>query len=200
MVKSLKRCKSLLGLVVLLPIVFGACSERPAELPADLQAASGLLNGKWSTACLQNPQQVADPDTPIGYVRETLEFLSLTATQTLEYFQDPNCVVATTAGQVANQNETFFLLKQSQLLSLDYPTGKTSTALGEASFLNLQVESVSIDDVLQTDEQLRQKGITLPTLLGLFIVTESDRLHLATAVETRPVNVPLDSFYERTTE
>ena len=200
MVKSLKGSKVFILIAALTPIVISACSERPEEVSEELKTTSNLLDGTWITACLQNPSPVTDPDAPTGYFRETLEFFSLNAMQTLEYFQDADCNVAVTAEQVANLDETLFLLKQSQQFSLEYPAGTTITDLGEASFLNLQVESVSIDDVVQSEEQLQQNGIELNSLLGLFIVTESERLHLSTSVAERPVTVPLDFFFERVIE
>ena len=110
MLKSLKASKVVILIAALLPIIISACSERPEEVPEELKATSNLLDGTWITTCMQNPQPVTDPDTPIGYFRQTLEFFSLNAIQTVEYFQDADCNVAVTAEQVANLDETLFLL------------------------------------------------------------------------------------------
>lgn len=174
-------------------LVLSACGSSP--IPDEFVKVTTLLNDKWDAGCLENPR--TDPEAPIGYVRETLEFSSLSVTQTFEYFQDANCTLHVTADQVANDDETFFLRKQTQQMSVEHQTGKTLTDLGEAYHLDLQVVAVSIDDVVQSDEQLAQLGIGLNKLLGLFIVTDSDRLHINAAVETRPDTVPLEYFYER---
>ena len=194
-----KKFIAVAPLAILLTVASG-CSDRPA--PDENAKAIALLNDTWDSGCHENPRPVDDPNSPVGYFRETLFIDGSSATQTIEYFDDPNCSVPVTSQQVVDQNDdTFFLSIQSQDLIVDYPEGSTITALGEARFIDLQVDSVAINNATLTEAELVDAGIELSQLLGLFIVTESDRLHLGTTnSDNRPITVPLDFSYERLAE
>ncbi len=194
-----KKFTAVAPLAILLTVASG-CSDRPA--PDENAKAIALLNDTWDSGCHENPRPVDDPNSPVGYFRETLFIDGSSATQTIEYFDDPNCSVPVTSQQVVDQNDdTFFLSIQSQDLIVDYPEGSTITALGEARFIDLQVDSVAINNATLTEAELVDAGIELSQLLGLFIVTESDRLHLGTTnSDNRPITVPLDFSYERLAE
>ena len=186
-------------LAILLTLA-GGCSDRPAT--DEVAKTTTLFNDTWDSGCHENPRPVDDPNSPVGYFRETLLIDDTNATQTIEYFDDANCSMPVTSQQVVDQNDdTFFLTIQSQELTVDYPTGTTITVLGEAQHIDLQVESVAINNVTLTETELEEAGIELSSMLGILIVTESDRLHLgATTSDSRPVTVPLDFSYERLAE
>jgi len=174
-----------------------ACGDN-SQLTNEAQDAVSALNDTWETDCLVNPTLNVDPDEPIGYFRETLRITTFTGTQTIEYFQDAACTVPVTESQVANENETLFLQNQSQVFSVSYPPGETETDLGTGFFLDLQEISVSIDDTELSEDELEEQDITLDDLLGLFVITESETLHLSTSsTDERPTTVPLDFFYTR---
>lgn len=182
--------------------------------PDERTEALDLLNDEWDAGCRENPTVETDVTSVTGYFRETLLIDGFNATQTFEYFQDAGCTVPVTPDQVANDEETFFLTRQSQEMSVSYPFGATTTDLGEAQHINLQVLSVAVDGVTLTEEELVEKNISLVSLLGIFIITESDRLHIGSktqpesealiidksAISSRPVSVPLDYFYTRKVE
>lgn len=185
--------KSILATALLLFI--SACDDAP--LPQEYLTALEQINGTWDAGCQENPRMATDPDSPVGYFRETLTVRRYSATQTFEYYLDANCTVPVNDNQVANTDETVFLQKQTQRMAVGYPQGTTSTAIGPAFHINLQVISVAVDDVVLTEEQLQEQRIELVDLEGIYIVTESDRLHLGTATDNRPDTVPLDYFYQR---
>jgi len=195
-----------------LAILFLCANTCSVKTPPDERTeALNLLNDEWDAGCRENPTVETDTTSVIGYYRETLLIDGFNATQTFEYFQDSGCTVPVTPDQVANDEETFFLTRQSQELSVSYPHGATTTELGEAYHINMQVLSVAVDGVTLTEEELLEKDINLVSLLGIFVITESDRLHIGSKTETesdafgidtsatssRPASVPLDYFYIR---
>ena len=186
-------------LAILLAIASG-CSDR--TVTDEVAKANTLFNDTWDSGCHENPRPVDDPNSPVGYFRETLLIDGTSATQTIEYFDDANCSVPVTSQQVVDQNDdTFFLIIQSQDLAVSYPVGTTLTELGEAQHIDLQVESVAINNITLTETELQDAGIELSRMLGIIIVTQSDRLHLgSTTSDLRPATVPLDFSYERLAE
>ncbi len=183
-----------IGSIALLTTV--ACSQDP--LSSEQATATSSLNDQWETTCLLNPQ--SEQDSEVGYFRETLSISTFTSSQTIEYFQDPSCAIPVTAEQVANQDQTFFLRKQTQQFAVGYPSGSTMTDLGEGFFLNLQVVAVSIDDRVLSETELQSQAIEMQDLLALFVITDSDQLHIASSAEQRPTTVPNDFFYNRASE
>ena len=183
--------KFIVPLAILITVASG-CSDGPE--PGNRPVA--LLNATWDRGCHENPRPVDDPDSPLGFFRETLIIDDFSALQTIEYFDDANCSVPVTAQQVVDQDDdTFFLTSQSQVLSLSFPLGTTTTALGQARHIDLQPLSVSINDVPLTEAEREEAGIELSRQLGIYIVTDSDRLHLGstTSVSYTHLRAPRDS-------
>ena len=187
--------KFIAPLAILITVASG-CSDGPE--PGNRPDA--LLNATWDSGCHENPRPVDDPNSPLGFFRETLLIDDFSATQTIEYFDDANCSVPVTDQRVVDQDDdTFFLSSQSQELSLSFPLGTTTTALGQARHIDLLTESVAINGVTLTEAERKEAGIELTQQLGIYIVTDSERLHLgSTTLDQRPTRIPLDFFYERT--
>jgi len=181
-------------LAILLTVV-SACSDGPE--PGNRPIA--LLNDTWDSGCHENPRPIDDPNSPLGFFRETLIIDDFSATQTIEYFNDANCRVPVSDQRVIDQNDdTFFLSSQSQVFTVSFPLGTTTTALGQARHIDFQVESVAINNVTLTEAELKEANIKLGQMLGIYIVTDSERLHLGSTTSTqRPFRIPLDFFYER---
>ena len=184
-------------LTILLTVASG-CSDGPE--PGNRPIA--LLNDTWDSGCHENPRPVDDPDSPLGFFRETLLIDDFSATQTTRYFDDANCSVPVTSEQVTDQDDDMlFLTSQSQELSLSFPLGTSTTALGQARHIDMQTLSVAINGVTLTEAELEEAGIELSLQLGIYIVTDSQRLHLgSTTSDERPFRIPLDFFYERSAE
>jgi len=183
-------------MAILLTVANG-CSDNP--VPDENTKAVALLSDTWDSGCHENPRPEDDPNSPLGFFRETLLIDGFSATQTIEYFDDANCRVPVSSQQVVDQNDdTFFLSVQSQELIVSYPLGTTTTALGQARHIDFQVQSVAINNTTLTETELEEAGIELSEILGIYIVTESERLHLGTTtLNSRPTTIPLDFSYER---
>ncbi len=172
-----------------------ACSARDAE-PVPTHIA--LLTDQWETACLSHDLLQADENGETGYFRETLLIETSVATQTINYFQDADCSIPVTPNQVSSEDETFFLQSQTTTLAVNYPDGTTATTLGVANYIDLSQIAVAIDNATLTEQQLTDRQIELQELLGIFVITESDRLHLAATNDgSRADTLPLSFFYTR---
>lgn len=183
--------------VALLLLGSSYCSDNGA--PPQQTAALEALNGNWKTSCLENPRDESIANSVIGYYDETLQINGLNASLTFNYYQDPECSLAVTAEQVVNPvDQRFTLQSQSKKLSLSFPFGTTSTDLGSAQHINLLESSVMIDGETLSESELQERSIELDNLLGIFVITPSDRLHIATTnTNSRPTTVPFDYFYTR---
>ena len=94
-----------------------------------------------------------------------------------------------------------FLQQQTLISAITFPEGTTETDLGTAQSVDFEELSVLIDNVELNQEQLDDRDVVLNTILGVFIVTDSDRLHIGFGSETeRPASVPLDFSYTRALE
>ena len=172
----------------------------------ELRAAKTLLAGQWEATCQQNQifatdviedDSLTEEEQDIGYFKETLLIDGNLATQTFDYFEDPECNIAVSDLRVSTIDGEVFLQQQSLDMSIGFPFGTTETALGSAKHINFTELSVALDGATLSDEELEQRGIVLGEQIGLFVVTESDHLHLGVSTEgPRPTTVP-DSYYIR---
>lgn len=190
--KSLSKAVS----TTILLLAVSACSDDDA--PEEQLSAIDRLTGLWTAQCAENPQADTIEPQDIGYFKETLLVDGNRATQTWEYFEDPECSLPVTPGQVSNLESTIFIQKQSLEMAIAFPFGTTETDLGAAQHVTFTELSVAIDGETLSDSELEDQAIVLGEQLGIFIITDSDQLHLGAAAEGgRPGTVPMDRYYIR---
>ena len=193
--KNLRKAVS----ATILLLAASACSDDDA--PEEQLSAIDRLTGLWTAQCAENPQADTIEPQDIGYFKETLLVDGNRATQTWEYFEDPECSLPVTSDQVSNLESTIFIQNQSLEMAIAFPFGTTETELGAAQHVTFTELSVAIDGETLSDDELEDQAIVLGEQLGIFIVTDSDQLHLAAAVEGgRPGTVPMDRYYIRSAD
>jgi len=188
--------------IILLLVGASHCSDdiEPAE---KTQAVAAIANF-WEAPCEENPQVETIENQDIGYFKETLLIegeainQNYTATQTLDYFEDPECNIPVSEVRVESVAGDFSLQQQILEMSVRFPIGQTITDLGAAQHVNFTELAVLINGELLSDEELMERGIELGTQIGIFIITDSGQLHLSTNSDgTRPNTVP-NRYYIRT--
>jgi len=125
-------------------------------------AGNAALNGAWSTGCrLNESSDESEYIIEAGIIFEDM----LTIIET--YYSDSDCSVAEPPD------------REASTYSLDFPSGSITTSLGTASFINITLEEVTLNDEPLSAAEL---GITnqldgFDTLYRIFIITPEGRLH-----------------------
>ena len=149
---------------------------------------SSVLEGSWTTGCVLEDENF--PEDGYTIFNLTIEGDTLDA---VEFgFTDSACSIPTIDSATIEIS-----------FSLEFPDGSVTTSLGEASFIDLTPESVTIDGEQLTPAQqaaLEELGL-FDTVFDIFLIDSEGRLYFgdtdvegqnATTAEMRPQT--LDTF------